>query len=107
MLSVVRRVPVWAVFGGLALLVGVSLLADGALWLLWAAPGFPSSTRLRRVPLRPASTAVELSERREGGKTVRHWAFELDREALVFRTTGDDEPERLARALAGALGWPQ
>jgi hypothetical protein len=37
---------------------------------------------------------------------VRHWWFEIDEDPLVFRTTGDDEPERFARALAGALGWP-
>jgi hypothetical protein len=59
------------------------------------------------VPLAPATTAVELSERRDPGAVVRHWWFEIDEEPLVFRTGGDDEPERFARALAGALGWPQ
>jgi hypothetical protein len=38
---------------------------------------------------------------------VRHWSFEIDAEPLVFRTSGADEPERFARALASALGWPQ
>ena len=85
----------------------IAALAESALWLVWTTPGVPGSTRIRRIPLQPAATAVELSERREGEQTVRHWAFELDREPLVFRTTGDDEPERFARALAGALGWPQ
>ncbi len=52
-------------------------------------------------------TAVELSERRDPGAVVRHWWFEVEEEPLVFRTTGEDEPERFARALAGALGWRQ
>jgi hypothetical protein len=33
------------------------------------------------------------------------WAV-LEEDPLVFRTTGDDPPERFARALANALGWP-
>ena len=65
------------------------------------------AARCRRVPLEPGSTAVELSERRDPGAVVRHWWFEVEEEPLVFRTTGEDEPERFARALAGALGWPQ
>ena len=63
----------------------------------------PEAARCRRVPLDPGATAVELSARRD----VRHWSFEIDEEPLVFRTTGDDEPERFARALAAALGWKQ
>jgi hypothetical protein len=78
----------------------IAALAGRTLYLLWAVQ---DSARLRRIPLDPAATAVELSERRD----VRHWSFEIDEEPLVFRTTGDDAPERFARALAGALGWPQ
>ena len=54
----------------------------------------------------PATTAIELSQRRDPGAVVRHWWFELDEDPLVFRTTGEDESERFARALAEALGWP-
>jgi hypothetical protein len=84
----------------------IAALAGGAVYLVWTVPGSagtPEAARTRRVPLDPAATAVELSERRD----VRHWSFEIDDEPLVFRTTRDDEPERFARALAGALGWPQ
>jgi hypothetical protein len=84
----------------------IAALADGAVYLVWAVPasaGTPEAARCRRIPLDPAATAVELSERRD----VRHWSFEIGDEPLVFRTTGDDEPERFARSLAGALGWPQ
>jgi hypothetical protein len=85
-------------------------LAGGALYRVWAVPGSIEArdgARCRRVALDPATTAVELSERRDAGALVRHWWFEIDAEPLVFRTTGDEEPERFARALAGALGWPQ
>ena len=84
----------------------IAALAGAAAYLVWAVPasaGTPEAARCRRNPLDPAATAVELSDRRD----VRHWSFEIDDEPLVFRTTGDDEPERFARALAGALGWPQ
>jgi hypothetical protein len=84
----------------------IAALAGGALYLVWAIPAsaaVPEAARCRRVPLDPSGTAVELSARRD----VRHWSFELDEEPLVFRTAGDDEPERFARALATALGWPQ
>jgi hypothetical protein len=85
-------------------------LAAGAVYVAWTVPGSASvreAARCRRVPLAPGRTAVELSERRDPGAVVRHWWFEIEEEPLVFRTTGDDEPERFARALAGALGWPQ
>ncbi len=89
----------------------VAALAGGALYLAWAMPGSVSvreAARCRRVPLEPARMAVELSERRESGAVVRHWWFEVEQDApLIFRTDGDDEPERFARALAEALGWPQ
>ncbi len=88
----------------------IAVLAGAALFLVWAVPGSAGvreAARCRRVPLEPGATAVELSERRDPGAVVRHWWFEIDEEPLVFRTTGDDEPERFARALAGALGWPQ
>lgn len=88
----------------------VAALAGGAVFLAWAVPGSASvrdAARCRRIPLDPATTAVELSERRDSGAVVRHWWFELEDEPLVFRTDGDDEPERFARALAEALGWPQ
>ena len=88
----------------------IAVLADAALYLVWAVPasaGTREAARCRRLPLDPATTAVELSERRDPGAVVRHWWFEVDEEPLVFRTTGEDEPERFARALAGALGWPQ
>ena len=65
------------------------------------------AARCRRIPLDPATMAVELSERPDPGAVVRHWWFEVDEQPLVFRTDGEDEPERFARALAGALGWPQ
>jgi hypothetical protein len=86
------------------------VLAAGALYVAWAVRGSASvreAARCRRVPLDPGRTAVELSERRDPGAVVRHWWFEIEEEPLVFRTSGDDEPERFARALAGALGWPQ
>jgi hypothetical protein len=88
----------------------IAALADGAVYVVWAVRGSASvreAARCRRVPLAPATTAVELSERRDPGAVVRHWWFEIDEEPLVFRTGGDDESERFARALAGALGWPQ
>ena len=88
----------------------VAALSGGALFLAWAVPGSASvreAARCRRIPLDPTRTAVELSERRDPGAVVRHWWFELEEEPLVFRTDGDDEPERFARALADALGWPQ
>jgi hypothetical protein len=84
----------------------IAALAGEAVFLVWAVPasaGTPEAARTRRIPLDPATSAVELSVRGD----VRHWSFEIDAEPLVFRTTGDDEPERFARALAGALGWPQ
>jgi hypothetical protein len=68
--------------------------------------GVPEAARCRRVPLDPDATAVELSERRDAGALVRHWWFEVDEQPLVFRTTGEDDAERFARALSGALGWP-
>jgi hypothetical protein len=88
----------------------IAALAGGALYLVRAVPGSTAAgeaARCRRLPLDPAATTVELSQRLEGGGVVRHWWFEVDDEPLVFRTAGDDEPERFARALAGALGWPQ
>jgi hypothetical protein len=88
----------------------IAALAGGALYVVWAVPGSAAvrdAARCRRVPLDPATTAVELSERRDPGAVVRHWWFEVDDEPLVFRTTGEDEPERFARALASVLGWPQ
>jgi hypothetical protein len=84
----------------------IAALAAGAVFLVWAVPpsaGAPEAARTRRIPLDPATTAIELSVRSD----VRHWSFEIDEEPLVFRTAGADEPERFARALAGALGWPQ
>ena len=82
----------------------IAVLADGALYVIWAVPGSSAvreAARCRRVPLDPPRTAVELSERRDPGAVVRHWWFEVEEEPLVFRTTGEDEPERFARALAG------
>ncbi len=87
----------------------IAALAGGALYVVWAVPGSASvreAARCRRVPLRPDRTAVELSQRRDPGAVVRHWWFEVEDEPLVFRTTGDDDAERFARALARALGWP-
>jgi hypothetical protein len=87
----------------------VAALADGALYLVWAvrgSAGVRDAARCRRVPLAPGRTVVEVSERLDGELPVRHWWFELEAEPLVFRTVGDDEPERLARAIARALGWP-
>lgn len=87
----------------------VAALAGGALFVVWAVQGSSSvreAARCRRTPLRPDRTAVELSQRQDPGAVVRHWWFEVDEEPLVFRTTGEDEAERFARALAGALGWP-
>ena len=87
----------------------IAALAGGALYLVWAirgSAGVREAARCRRIPLQPATTSVELSERRDPGAVVRHWWFEVEEDPLVFRTTGDDEPERFARALARALGWP-
>jgi hypothetical protein len=88
----------------------IAAIAEGALYIVWAVPGSTSTreaARCRRLPLDPEHTAVELSQRIDPEGIVRHWWFEVDDEPLVFRTTGDDEPERFARALAGVLGWPQ
>jgi hypothetical protein len=87
----------------------IAVLAGGALYVVWAVQGSASvreAARCRRVPLRPDVTAVEVSQRQDPGAVVRHWWFEIDEEPLVFRTTGQDEAERFARALAHALGWP-
>jgi hypothetical protein len=86
----------------------VAVLAAGALYLVWAvrgSAGVREAARCRRVPLDPAGTTVEVSERLDGDTPVRHWWFELEDDPFVFRTVGDDEAERLARALARALGW--
>ena len=87
----------------------LAALAGGALYLVWAvrgSAGVREGARCRRIPLAPDGTVVEVSERRDPGAIVRHWWFEVEEDPLVFRTTGNDEPERFARALAGALGWP-
>ena len=87
----------------------IAALAGGALYLVWAVQGSASvreAARCRRIPLRPEATAVEVSQRQDPGAVVRHWWFEVDEEPLVFRTTGEDDAERFARALARALGWP-
>jgi hypothetical protein len=86
----------------------LAALAGDALFLVWAvrgSAGVPEAARCRRIPLTPATTVVEVSERRDPGAVVRHWWFEVDEDPLVFRTTGEDPPERFAQALAGALGW--
>ena len=88
----------------------LAAVAGGALYLVWAvrgSAGVREAARCRRIPLDAAATVVEVSERRGPGATVRHWWFEVEEEPLVFRTTGDDEPERFARALARTLGWSQ
>jgi hypothetical protein len=88
----------------------IAALAGGALYVIWAVPGSATqrdAARCRRLPLDPARMPVELSERRDPDAIVRHWWFEVDEEPLVFRTSGEDAAERFARALAGALGWPQ
>jgi hypothetical protein len=87
----------------------IAALAGGALYLVWAVSGSASvreAARCRRLPLRPEVTAVEVSQRQDPGAVVRHWWFEVDEEPLVFRTTGEDDAERFARALARSLGWP-
>jgi hypothetical protein len=84
----------------------VAALAGGALWLVWAVPGSagtPEAARCRRIPLAPAE--VELSERADGDRTVRHWWFALSEEPLVFRALGAED-DAFARVLASALGWP-
>jgi hypothetical protein len=86
----------------------VAVLSGRALWTVWtvgATSGLPATVRCRRVPL-PDAAPVELSERIEEERTVRHWWFEVDEEPLVFRSVDDDAAERFARALAAALGWP-
>jgi hypothetical protein len=87
----------------------IAAVARGALYLVWGvqgSAGVREAARCRRIPLRPGSTTVEVSQRRDPGAVVRHWCFELDDDPLIFRTTGDDEEERFARHLAEALGWP-
>jgi hypothetical protein len=84
-------------------------LASGALYVVWAVKGSASvreAARCRRLPLRPDAMPVEVSQRQDPDAIVRHWWFEVDEEPLVFRTTGEDDAERFARALARALGWP-
>ena len=76
----------------------IAALAGGALYLVWAVPGSASvreAARCRRVPLEPARTAVELSERRDPGAVVRHWWFEVEEDAAGL-------PHRRGRR-AGAL----
>jgi hypothetical protein len=88
----------------------IAAIAGGALFLVWGdrgSAGRREAARCRRIPLDPQATVVELSERRDPDATVRHWWFAVEEDPLVFRTSGDDEPERFARALAGALGWRQ
>lgn len=85
----------------------VAVLSGRSLWLLWtvgATSGLPATVRCRRVPL-PDEVAIELSERIEEERTVRHWWFEVDDDPLVFRSVDDDSAERFARSLAAALGW--
>jgi hypothetical protein len=87
----------------------IAALAQDAVYLVWAVQGSASvreAARCRRIPLRPNATAVEVSQRHDPDAVVRHWWFELEEDPLVFRTTGNDPPERFARALANALGWP-
>jgi hypothetical protein len=87
----------------------IAALAGDALYVVWAVQGSASvreAARCRRLPLRPEHTAVEVSQRQDPSAVVRHWWFEVDEEPLVFRTTGEDEAEHFARALARALGWP-
>ncbi len=87
----------------------IAALAGSALYVVWAVQGSASvreAARCRRIPLRPDATAVEVSQRQDPDAVVRHWWFEVDEEPLVFRTTGEDDAERFARALARALGWP-
>jgi hypothetical protein len=87
----------------------IAALAGRALYVVWAVKGSASvreAARCRRLPLRPEATAVEVSQRQDPDAIVRHWWFEVDEQPLVFRTTGEDDAERFARALARALGWP-
>jgi hypothetical protein len=87
----------------------IAALAEGALYLVWGVQGSASvreAARCRRIPLQPGRTTVEVSQRRDPDAVVRHWCFELDDDPLIFRTAGDDDEERFARHLAGALGWP-
>ena len=87
----------------------IAALAGGALYVVWAVRGSASvreAARCRRLPLKPDATAVEVYQRQDPDAIVRHWWFEVDEEPLVFRTTGEDDAERFARALARALGWP-
>jgi hypothetical protein len=87
----------------------IAALAGRALYVVWAVKGSASvreAARCRRLPLRPDATAVEVSQRQDPDAIVRHWWFEVDEQPLVFRTTGEDDAERFARALARALGWP-
>ena len=87
----------------------IAALSGAALYVVWAVAGSASvreAAHCRRLPLRPERTAVEVSQRQDPDAVVRHWWFEVDEEPLVFRTTGDDDAERFARALAQALGWP-
>jgi hypothetical protein len=85
----------------------VAVLAGRALFLVWAVgatAAVPDAVRCRRIPLAP-ETVIEVSERVDDERAVRHWWFELDEDPLVFRTIGEDDAERFARALAAALGW--
>jgi hypothetical protein len=81
----------------------VAALAGGALYLVWAVAGTPEAARCRRIPLHPAE--VEVSERVEDGRTIRHWWFEVGGEPLIFRAL-DPGDDAFAAALATALGWP-
>jgi hypothetical protein len=86
----------------------IALLAAGALYLVWAVPagaGTREAARCRRLPLDPARTAIEVSDRLEPSGPVRYWWFELEDEPLVFRAATAEE-EGFAQALARALGWP-
>jgi hypothetical protein len=86
----------------------IALLSGGALYLVWAVPagaGTLEAARCRRLPLDPARTPVEVSDRLEPAGAVRYWWFELEDEPLVFRAATAEE-EGFAQALAAALGWP-
>jgi hypothetical protein len=85
----------------------IAVLDGAVLFLIWAVPagvGRLEAARCRRLPLDPARTAIEVSDRLEPGGPVRHWWFELEDAPLVFRA-GTPEQERFAQALAAALGW--
>jgi hypothetical protein len=101
--------------GDTALGPAMAVLLEGALLVLEvrrAASGDAPAVIAHRLRLDDrADLAVEETYEQAEGELVRRRAWKLDAAGLTFRlrsaetSTGPDANERLARAVAAALGW--